>query len=62
MLADHLIEKYGFFSDLQYGFMLFGSTEDLPTIVFNRITRAFNRSGATQATALDIYKAFNKVW
>ena len=28
----------------------------------DRIARAFNRSGATQAVALDISKAFNKVW
>ena len=27
-----------------------------------RITRAFNRSGATQAVALDISKAFDRVW
>ena len=32
------------------------------TIVSDRITRALNRSGATRAAALDIYKAFNKVW
>ena len=51
-----------FFSDFQYGFMFFCSTADLPTIVFNRNTRAFNRSGATQAIALDICKALNKVW
>ena len=28
----------------------------------DRIVRAFNRSGATQAVALDISKAFNRVW
>ena len=28
----------------------------------DRIARAFNRSGATQAVALDISKAFNRVW
>ena len=28
----------------------------------DRITRAFNRSGATQAVALDISKAFDRVW
>ena len=30
--------------------------------MFNRIARAFNRSGATRAVALDIYKAFDRVW
>ena len=28
----------------------------------DRIARAFNRSGATRALALDISKAFNRVW
>ena len=28
----------------------------------DRIARAFNRSGATQAVALDIFKAFDRVW
>ena len=32
------------------------------TVVSNRIARAFNRSGATQAVALDISKAFDRVW
>ena len=27
-----------------------------------RIDRTFNRSGATSAVALDIFKAFNRVW
>ena len=34
------------------------STADLPTVVSDRIARAFNRSGATRAVALDIFKAF----
>ena len=28
----------------------------------DRIARAFNRSGATQAVGLDISKAFNRIW
>ena len=28
----------------------------------DRIAKTFNRSGATQAVALDISKAFNRVW
>ena len=35
---------------------------DLLTVVSNIIARAFIRSGATQAVALDISKAFNRVW
>ena len=32
------------------------------TVVTDRIARAFNTSGATQAAALHISKAFNRVW
>ena len=32
------------------------------TVVSDRITRAFNRSWATPAVALDISKAFDRVW
>ena len=32
------------------------------TVVSDRIARAFNRSGATRAVALDISKAFDRVW
>ena len=28
----------------------------------DRIARAFKRSGATRAVALDIFKAFDRVW
>ena len=31
-------------------------------VVSDRIARAYNRSGAIQAVALDISKAFDKVW
>ena len=60
-IVDHL-EKCGLFSDFQYGFRSSGSTADLLTVVSDRIGRAFNRSGATQAVALDISKAFDRVW
>ena len=59
-IVDHL-EKCGVFSDIQYGFGSSSSTADLLTVVSDRIARAFNRSEATQAVALDIYKAFNRV-
>ena len=52
-IVDHL-EKCGLFSDFQYGFR-----SSQPT---DRIARAFNRSGATQAVALDISKVFDRVW
>ena len=48
-------------SDLQHDFMSSQSTVDLLTVISDRIARAFNRSGATSALALDIYNAFEKV-
>ena len=56
-----LVSK-AFFSDSQYGFRSSRSTTDLLTVVSDRIARAFNRSGATRAVALDISKAFDRVW
>ena len=45
-----------------YDFRSFRSTVDLLTVVFGRFARAFNRSGATRAVAIDISKAFDRVW
>ena len=50
------------FSDSQYGFRSSRSTADLLAVVSDRISRAFNRSGATRAVAIDISKAFDRVW
>ena len=60
-IIDHL-DNCGLFSDFQYSFRFSRSTTDLLTVVSDRIARAFNRSGATQAVALDISKAFDRVW
>ena len=60
-LVDQL-EKCGLFSDFENGFRSSQSTADLLTVVSDRIARAFNRSGATQAVALDISEAFDRVW
>ena len=60
-IADHL-EKCGLFSDFQCGFRSSRSTSDLLTVVSDRIAMAFNRSGVTRAVALDISKAFDRVW
>ena len=60
-IVDHL-EKCGFFSDFQYGFRSCRSTADLLTVVSDRIARVFNSSAATRAAALDISKAFDRVW
>ena len=60
-IVDEL-EKCGLFSDFHYGFRSSQSTTDYLTVVSDRITRPFNRSGATQAVALDISKVFDRVW
>ena len=60
-IVDHL-EKRGLFSDFQYGFRSSQSTADLLIVVSDRIVRAFNKSEATRAVALDISKALNRVW
>ena len=60
-IVNHL-EKCGLFSDFQYGFRSCRSTAELLTVVSDRIARAFNMPGATRAVALDISKAFDRVW
>ena len=60
-IVGHL-EKCGLFSSFQYGFRSSRSTAYLLTVLSDRIARAFNRSGATRAVALDISKAFDRVW
>ena len=57
-----ILEKCGLFSDFHYGFRSSRSTADLLTVVSDRIGRAFNRPGSTRAVALDISKAFDRVW
>ena len=59
-IVDH-IDKCHLFSIFQYGFRSSRSTADLLTVVSDRIAGDFNRSGATQAVALDISKAFDNV-
>ena len=46
-------------SPLQFNYSL---TAELLTVVSPRIARAFTRSGATRAVALDISKTFDRVW
>ena len=60
-IVDHL-EKCGLFSDFQNGFRSSRSTAHLLTVVSDRITRAFNKFGATRAVVLDISEAFDRVW
>ena len=42
--------------------IVLGLLGQLQTVVSDGIARAFNRSGATQLVALDIFKAFDRVW
>ena len=60
-VVNHL-KKCGLFSHFQYGFRSTQRTAGLSTVASDRIARAFIRSGATQAVALDISKAFDRVW
>ena len=60
-IVEH-VEKCSFFYDFHYGFRSSQSTADLSTVLSDRIARTFNGSGATRAVALDISKAFNRVW
>ena len=55
-------EKCGLFADFHYGFRSLQSTADPLTALSDRIARAFNRSRATQTVALNISKAFDRVW
>ena len=48
-IVDHIV-------DFQYGFRSSRSTADLLTVVSDRISRGFNKSGSTRAVALDISK------
>ena len=52
-----LLEKCDLFADFQYGFRSSRSTADLLIVVSDRIARAFNRSGATRAVALEVWHA-----
>ena len=56
MIVDHL-KKCDLFSDFQYGFRYSHLTAHILTFA-----RVFNKSGTTRAVALDISKAFDRVW
>ena len=62
-LVEHL-GKCALFSDFQYGFRSSRSTAYLPRVASDRIASLGSRvrARATQAVALDIVKAFDRVW
>lgn len=56
------LEKTGLFVDAQYGFRSSRSTADLLTVISERVYRVLDKSREARAVALDISKAFDKVW
>ena len=60
-MIKHL-DSTGLFSDLQYGFHTLRSTADILTVLSERIYNSMDAGGETRAIALDISKAFDKVW
>ena len=54
LVNNRIIDQHDFRSSL--------STANCLTVVSDRIPRAFNRSGATRAVAIDIFKAFDRAW
>ena len=56
------LERHELLSDMQYGFRHSRSTGDLLSYVTDHISRVLDRQGETRSVALDISKAFDKVW
>ena len=55
-------EKYGLIFGFQYWFRSSRSSSNLRKVVSNRNASPINRSGATRAVPLDIFKVFDRVW
>ena len=60
-VLDHLV-KNNLLSDVQYGFRSSRSTADVLTVITHRISEAIAKGNHTRLIALDISKAFDKVW
>ena len=56
------LAKNNLLSDQQYGFRPRRSTADILTVISHRISEALDRGFDTRVIALDISKAFDKVW
>ena len=56
------LESQHLLSDLQYGFRHSRSTGDLLSYVTEHLSRVLDRQGESRSVALDISKAFDKVW
>jgi hypothetical protein len=65
LLNQHImafLERNKLLSDSQYGFRKARSTGDLLTVMTHRWAKALDRWGITVAVALDISRAFDRVW
>ena len=65
LIASSLIrhvDSLGLFNDCQYGFRATRSTADVLTVISERLSRVLEAGGRARAIALDISKAFDKVW
>ena len=65
VLNAHLLsylERHHLLSDAQYGFRYGRSTGDMLAYVTEHVSRVLDRQGETRSVALDISKAFDKVW
>ena len=59
LVNNRIVNEFGLFSYFQYGFRSSRSTSDILIFVSDGIPKAFIRSGATRAVALDIFNAFD---
>ena len=65
LINNHIIthlEKFSRLSDVQYGFRSSRSTADILTVITDPIVRSLDSSFETRTIALNISKAFDKVW
>ena len=60
-IVRHLVNAK-LLSDRQYGFRQARSTADILTVVSERMYHTLDKAGEARAVALDISKAFDKVW
>lgn len=58
----NFLETQNLLSEAQYGFRHSRSTADLLSYVTEHVSRILDRQGETRSVALDISKAFDKVW
>ena len=65
-VINHRVTKHlsthNLLSDFQYGFRSARSTADVLTVITHRISQALDKGFGARAIALDISKAFDKVW